>query len=59
MDYDFAGMTGYTIHILKEFPIIGEGDDLVHQVGLQRAAEAAVLHGNHLGNIFFALKYFC
>ena len=31
-----------------ELPPPGEGDDLVHQVGLQRAAETPVLHGDHL-----------
>ena len=39
-------------HVVK-LPLLGEGDDLVHQVGLEGAAETAVLHGNHLGNIFF------
>ena len=38
---------GLDQHVV-ELPLLGEGDDLVHQVGLQRAAEAAVLHGDHL-----------
>ena len=31
-----------------ELPLLGQGDDLVHQVGLEGAAETAVLHGNNL-----------
>ena len=48
---------GLDQHVV-ELPLLGEGDDLVHQVGLKRAAEAAVLHGNHLGNIFLHLNIF-
>ena len=29
-----------------EFPLLGEADDLLHQVGFQGAADAAVLEGN-------------
>ena len=38
---------GLDQHVVEHL-FLGQGDDLLHQVALQRAAEASVLHRNHL-----------